>query len=50
MSFVQHEASSDPGGLQYRWIVKSLMPFAFVLLVLQALKELVSDIEKWKSL
>jgi TRAP-type mannitol/chloroaromatic compound transport system permease small subunit len=50
MSFVQHEASSDPGGLKYRWIVKSLMPFAFVLLALQAVKELVNDIKKWKSL
>ncbi|WP_457748632.1 TRAP transporter small permease subunit [Sulfurimonas sp.] len=50
MSFVQHEASSDPGGLPYRWIVKALMPLAFVFLTLQALKELVNDIKKWKSL
>jgi len=50
MSFVQHEASSDPGGLEYRWIVKSLMPIAFVLLILQAFKELVSDIQEWREL
>ena len=50
MSFVQHEASSDPGGLKYRWIVKSLMPLAFILLSIQALKELVTDIKRWKSL
>lgn len=50
MSFVQHEASSDPGGLKYRWIVKSLMPLAFVFLSLQAIKELLGDIKKWKSL
>lgn len=50
MSFVQHEASSDPGGLKYRWIVKSLMPLGFILLSLQAVKELVSDIKKWKAL
>ena len=50
MSYIQHEASSDPGGLKYRWIVKSLMPLAFILLALQALKELVSDIQRWKSL
>ena len=49
MSFVQHEASSDPGGLTNRWIVKSLMPLGFVLLTLQAFKELVSDIEKWRK-
>ncbi|WP_297442150.1 TRAP transporter small permease subunit [Sulfurimonas sp.] len=50
MSFVQHEASSDPGGLKYRWIVKSLMPLAFIFLSLQAVKELISNIQKWKSL
>ena len=50
MSYVQHEASSNPGGLPHRWIVKSLMPLAFVLLFLQAFKELVSDIKTWRSL
>jgi len=50
LSFVQHEASSDPGGLKYRWIVKSLMPLAFFLLALQAVKELVSDIQRWREL
>ena len=50
LSFVQHEASSDPGGLKYRWIVKSLMPLAFFLLALQAFKELVSDIRTWREL
>jgi len=50
MSYLQHEASSDPGGLKYRWIVKSLMPLAFILLALQAFKELVDDIKRWSSL
>ncbi len=50
MSYIQHEASSDPGGLPFRWIVKSLMPLAFVLLALQAIKELVSEVQKWRSL
>jgi len=50
MSFLQHEASSDPGGLKYRWIVKSLMPIAFILLILQAFKELVNDIQQWREL
>ena len=50
MSYLQHEASSDPGGLKYRWIVKSLMPLAFILLALQAFKELVSDIKSLRSL
>ena len=50
LSFVQHEASSDPGGLQYRWIVKSLMPLAFILLSLQTFKEIQNDFKTWKSL
>ena len=49
MSYAQHEASSDPGGLQYRWLVKSLMPLAFVFLSLQALKELINDFKKWRA-
>lgn len=50
LSFVQNEASSDPGGLAYRWIVKSLMPLAFVFLALEAFLELLKNIKKWKSL
>jgi len=50
LSYMQHEASSDPGGLKYRWIVKSLMPLAFILLALQAFKELLSDIKRWREL
>ena len=50
MSFLQNEASSDPGGLKYRWIVKSLMPLAFMFLALGTFKELSDDIKTWKSL
>jgi len=50
MSFTQNEASSDPGGLQHRWIVKSLMPLAFMLLTFQALKEIALDIKTWRKL
>jgi len=50
MSFVQNEASSDPGGLPYRWIVKSLMPFGFFLLSLQAFVKLFEEVKKWRSL
>lgn len=39
MSFEQNEASSNPGGLGYRFLVKSLVPIAFVLLALQAIEE-----------
>ncbi|MEA3521499.1 MAG: TRAP transporter small permease subunit [Campylobacterota bacterium] len=40
LSFDQLEGSSNPGGLPYRYIVKSLMPLAFVLLGLQVFSEL----------
>ena len=46
ISFLQNEASSDPGGLKYRWIVKSLMPIAFVLLSLEAVKIILDDIKE----
>ena len=45
LSFEQLEGSSNPGGLPYRYIVKSLMPIAFILLGLQALSELIKRIK-----
>lgn len=50
MSFVQNEASSDPGGLEYRFLVKSLLPISFVFLVLQSIKEVQKNFANWKSL
>jgi len=41
LSFLQNEASSNPGGLPNRFIIKSLMPVAFVLLILQAYRDIV---------
>lgn len=49
LSFQQMECSSDPGGLPYRFIVKSLMPVAFVLLALQALSEVVRSVKTIRS-
>ncbi len=49
LSFMQNEASSDPGGLPYRWVVKSLMVVAFVLLLLQALETLREKVEELRS-
>ncbi len=43
LSFEQLEASSDPGGLPYRYIVKSLLPIAFVLLIVQTLSEVYKE-------
>jgi len=50
MSYLQHEASSDPGGLPYRWIIKSLMPLSFLFVLLSALELLMSELKKWRCL
>lgn len=39
-AWVHGEGSPDPGGLAHRWLVKALIPVAFVLLILQGLAEL----------
>ncbi len=50
LSFSQYESSSNPGGLPYRFLVKSLMPLAFVFLTLQALVDARMNFSTWKSL
>ena len=49
ISFDQMEASSDPGGLSYRFLVKSLLPLAFVLLIVQTLSEIYKEFELLKA-
>jgi len=50
LSFLQNEASSNPGGLEYRFLVKSLMPISFIFLALQAFNMAKHNFIKWKSL
>jgi len=50
LSFVQDEASSNPGGLEYRYLVKALLPLSFIFLSLQGIKDGVTNYEKWRSL
>jgi len=50
MSFAQNEASSNPGGLEHRYLVKALLPLAFVFLSLQALKDSVTNFKLWRTL
>ncbi len=40
LSFSQNEISSNPGGLEYRFLVKSIMPLAFVFLALVAIRNI----------
>lgn len=37
LSYEQNEVSSNPGGLEYRYLVKTLLPLSFVFLALQAI-------------
>lgn len=39
-SFIQNETSAAPGGLGYRWILKSFMFWGFLLLIIAALARL----------
>lgn len=48
LSYVQLESSSNPGGLEYRFIVKSLMPLSFVFLLLQSLSALMRHIKEFR--
>jgi tripartite ATP-independent transporter DctM subunit len=48
-SYVQDEVSSDPGGLGYRFVIKGVLFFAFVLLVLQAFSEIIKAYVKLES-
>ena len=49
-SFIQNECSSNPGGLQYRYIVKSFMSLSFIFVSLQAIKSVKENFYMWKSL
>jgi len=42
-SYQQHEISSDPGGLTHRYLIKGVVAVAFVLLILQALSEIIKS-------
>ncbi|MEC9492720.1 TRAP transporter small permease subunit [Flexistipes sp.] len=47
-AFVSGETSNDPGGLPYRWIVKSLIPFSFFLLAFMSIGYIVKNINLFR--
>ena len=49
-SFIQNECSSNPGGLEYRYLVKALLPLSFIFLALVAVKDSLTNFKLWKSL
>ncbi len=48
-SYLLGETSPDPGGLPYRFIIKSMIPIAMVLLLLQAIAEVLRSIQNYKA-
>ena len=44
------ETSSDPGGLPYRWLLKSVLPLGFLLLALQSIATLIGVFAKIREL
>ena len=49
LSYNQNEISPDPGGLAYRWAIKSMMVVGFLLLGLQSVAEIVKSLNIIKA-
>ena len=49
-SLASNEKSGDPGGLEYRWIVKSLIPLSFFLLVITSIGFFIKNLNVYKGL
>lgn len=44
------EGSGDPGGLPYRWVVKSLIPLSFLLLIITTIGFFIKNLNVYKGL
>jgi TRAP-type mannitol/chloroaromatic compound transport system permease small subunit len=49
-SFTSNEQSGDPGGLPYRWIVKSMIPLSFFLLIITSIGFFIKNLNVYKGL
>ena len=45
-SFLHAEGSPDPGGLPYRWLLKSAIPLGFALLLLQGIADIAKNLAR----
>jgi len=43
-SFIHAEGSPDPGGMSYRWLLKSAIPIGFSLLIIQGVANILKDL------
>ena len=50
MSFIQNESSSNPGGLEYRFLIKAILPLSFIFLAFQTLDDVINDFNSWRKL
>lgn len=48
-SYLQNEISSDPGGLTHRYLIKGVLVLSFILLIIQALSEILKAFQKLES-
>jgi len=48
-SYIQEEISSDPGGLTHRYLIKAMIVVAFVLLIIQALSQMIAIYQNLQS-
>lgn len=44
-----NESSPDPGGLPFRWLIKSIIPGAFLLLLVQSWSEIIKSYLQYKG-
>lgn len=44
-SYVHAEGSPDPGGLPYRWLIKSCIPLGFLLLAMQGVADVIDKVD-----
>jgi len=49
-AFHSMEQSGDPGGLPYRWIVKSLIPLSFFLLIITTIGFFIKNLNVYKGI
>jgi TRAP-type mannitol/chloroaromatic compound transport system permease small subunit len=49
-AYLSMEQSGDPGGLPYRWIVKSLIPLSFLLLIITSVGYFIKNLNIYKGL
>lgn len=48
-SFSSNEKSGDPGGLEYRWIVKSMIPLSFFLLIITSIGFFIKNLNIYRG-